>query len=179
MDNEIKLVEMSAERAEMKWVKKLFVSAFPRNERPPFFIMRWRMKKARWLKIVANGENAGFFYLVENDSRAYLFFFAVEERLRGKRIGTEALKILTDEWKGKCLYLAIEPPDENVANYAERVSRKEFYKRCGFLETGQFLREGNMIYEVLGNGGEVTDPEHKKLMKKWLGLPLIGFFEIR
>ena len=71
----VTLARMTFGRAEMKWVKALFLSAFPPEERPPFFIMRMRARHyTDWWLIQSGGKNAGFFYVIRDERLAYLFF---------------------------------------------------------------------------------------------------------
>lgn len=167
---EIELVRASREGRELRWLKRLFLSAFPREERPPFFIMRWRANgNVDWWKIRADREDAGFFYVVKHGELVYVFFFAVDERLRGRRIGTEALKMLLRKYSGKVLFLAIERIEEGAPNLRERIARRDFYLRCGLTELRGKVREGSVVYDLLGTGGAVSNAGYQALMRNWAG----------
>lgn len=178
---DIKLVPMTRDKQDIKWAKGLLVSAFPPEERPPFFYVmkRGAGKTAVWLKITADGENAGFFYLVTEGDPVYLCLFAIDPALRGQHIGTQALQSLLDMYRGKRLFLAIERTDENADNLPQRISRKNFYLRCGLRESHRLMQEGSVIYEMLGVGGEVRSEEYEALMRKWFGFPLRCFVKTR
>ena len=154
-------------------MKALFLSAFPPEERPPFFIMRWRAKQGvDWWKILAGGRLAGFFYVLRDGRLAYIFHFAIHQDFRGRGVGTSALKALLERCAGERLFLAIEQIDPAAENYAERVKRKRFYLRCGLQELHQRVQEGEVIYDLLGVGGPVTDAEYQRLIQKWMVWPL-------
>ncbi len=71
---DIKLIPMTRDKRDVKWAKDLFLTAFPRDERPPLFsvLTRGGKRNAVWLKILADGENAGFFYLVTEGDPVYV-----------------------------------------------------------------------------------------------------------
>ncbi len=157
-------------KTEMRWAKKLFITAFPAAERPPFFFLKARSRFADWLKICADGKEVGFFYMVGQNDVLYVFYFAINEEQRGKHIGTEALKKLISDNKDRKIFLAIEPVEESAPNYAERVARKDFYKNCGLVELPKRIKEGQMVYDVLATG-DFDGREYEKLMERWLGFP--------
>ena len=165
----ITLERVRRDKAEMRWIRTLFLTAFPPEERPPFWVLRRLAGNGvDWRKIVAEGEDAGFFYILTGEKTAYIFFFAVRPELRGRHIGTEALKTLLQEYEEQTVFLAIEPVEEDVPNPEERIRRKEFYIRCGFRPTGQRLREGKMVYEVLGTA-PAPEAEYRRIMRRWMG----------
>lgn len=174
-EKEVTLVK--AAKKDMPFMKSLFLSAFPPEERPPFFMLRiCRKENVKWWTIRYKGQNAGFFYVVDYKDISYVFYFAIEKSMRGCGIGTAAMKKLKRQNRGRRLFLAIEPPDENAPNPHERIARKNFYCNCGLYDMHQKLREGRMIYAMLGTGGIVSDKEYKTLMKKWLPFPLKFIF---
>ena len=162
------LARMTFGRAEMKWVKALFLSAFPPEERPSFFIMRLRARHyTDWWLIQSGGKNAGFFYVIRDERLAYLFFFAVDEAFRGRGIGSEALRKLIKLYEGKTFFLAIEPLDETADNYDMRVRRLNFYQRNGLRRLNQWIREGPVVYDVLGVGEKVQREDYHRLIRSW------------
>lgn len=176
----IKIVAVKNNKQDMKWAKRLYLSAFPSEERAPFFMLKQKNgKNSVWLKITADGKNAGFFYLITNNDAVYLCYFAIAPAYRGRHIGTKALKMLLDKYKGKRVFLAIERTDENADNMDERIKRKNFYLRCGLRESHKLVQEGNMKYELLVHGGEVNNNDYEPMMRKWLGFPLSCFVKTK
>ena len=164
----VTLARMTFGRAEMKWVKALFLSAFPPEERPPFFIMRMRARRfTDWWLIQSGGKNAGFFYVIRDERLAYLFFFAVDKAFRGRGIGAEALGQLIRLYEGKTFFLAIEPLDETADNYDMRVRRLGFYLRSGLHPLDQWAREGPVVYTLLGSGSRVSREDYCRLIRAW------------
>ena len=154
-----------AQKGDYPWLKKLLLTAFPREERPPFALLRWRCRdNVDWWVI---DDRAGFFYVIRGQGLAYVFFFAIRPEHRGQGLGTAAMKRLIEMYPGANLILAIEPLDPAAPNYSERVNRKRFYERCGLRALNQRVREGAVVYELLGVNGPVDPAAYSALMDAW------------
>lgn len=160
-----------AEKAEYKLIKPLFISAFPPEERPPFFMLKRGAAKGHGDMLIARDgdEFIGFCYLIANDRAGYLFFFAIEENKRGMGYGSAVLSQLRKMYNGKCIFLARETLDETAENYAERKRRHEFYLRNGFSDLSVKIREATVTYDVMSIGGDVTADEYDELITAWCG----------
>lgn len=163
---------------EFSKVKQLYNKAFPAEERAPFLmlVLNSRKKSVDFWSVSCNGQWAGLLYVVNYRDLSYLFYLAVDEKLRGNGIGSAVLKSAQNLYSGRRLFLAIEQLDENAENYDERLRRKNFYIRNGFSELGHKLREGRVIYEILGIGGEVTAAEYKALITGFAGSIITKLF---
>ena len=122
-----------------------------------------------FLSIYAGKQWAGFFYIVNYENLSYIFYFAIRPEFRGKGIGSQALERLKRFYQGRKLFLSIEQIHEHVNNYEERISRKNFYLNQGFQELHRNVQEGNVIYELLSIGGDVTPQEYQKLICSFTG----------
>lgn len=166
----VTLEPFSFGREDKKWLKKLFLSAFPRVERPPFWVfVRMRPPKAALWLIRADRQKAGFFSVLPGRGLAYVYLFAVDDALRGRGIGSSALRQLCSLYEGK-LFLAIEPLMPEAPNYFVRVRRKAFYERNGFTYLHQWIRESGETYSLLGIGEPVPEKGYLSLMRSGLGL---------
>ena len=63
-------------------------------------------------------------------------------------------------------FLALEQLDKNADNYAQRVSRSKFYQKNGLQKLCISIKEGNVMYDAMGFGGEVKPEEYREMMKK-------------
>ena len=154
--------------AEMRWLNRLLVSAFPPEERPPFYILRLKAPKAAdWWLIRKDGQRAGFCYVIRNEKLAYIFLFAVAENFRGQGVGGQTLRLLKEQYAGQNLFLAIEPIDPAAENNAQRVRRKAFYERNGFHPLRQWVNEVDVIFSLLGTGGRISRADYDALMDGW------------
>ena len=109
---------------------------------------------------------------------SYVFYFAVDDKKRGKGYGTAILRAAQKKYSGRRLFLAIEEVDEKYDNYKQRTDRLKFYERAGFIRTGQKMQEGKVIYDLMGIGGRVSNKEYRRLIRSFAGLVLL-FFTMR
>ena len=163
---------------EFSKIRQLYNKAFPSDERAPFLllVLNSRKKGVDFWSVSCDGRWAGMLYVVNYKDLSYLFYLAVDEEQRGNGIGSAVLRSAQKLYNGRRLFLAIEQLDENADNYEERVHRKNFYLRNGFSELGHKLREGKVIYEILGVGGEVSGAEYKALITGFAGSIITKLF---
>lgn len=161
----------NATASEIKLIKELYYSAFPKEERSPFGLMKRRAKQGRGRMLAAKdgGEFVGFTYIIENADCAYLFYLAIVPQTRGAGYGSAILAELREMYKGKRLFLARESLDENSDNYEQRVRRHEFYLRNGFSDLSCKIREFTVTFDVMSIGGDVTPDDYKSLIIPWCG----------
>ena len=131
---------------DRKTVKKLYLTAFPKCERPPFFMLNSGVKKGAGDFLVAKDGEVfiGFAYTVIYKDMAYLFYFAIDKEQRGKGYGSAVLGRLKEIYSGKRFFLAREMLDENAENYGERVKRREFYLKNGFADLSVKIKEASV-----------------------------------
>ncbi len=155
-------------------IKKLYKTAFPADERAPFWVLKRNSGKkgVDFWGIYDEEEWVGLAYVISCSDLSYLFYFAISDGQRGKGYGSATLHALKEKYAKQRLFLAIEELDEKAENYAERVSRKQFYLRNGLTEMHCRLREAKVVYEVLGTGGRIEPGEFKKLARYYLGTVL-------
>lgn len=160
-----------ANKEDILRVKQLYLSAFPKEERPPFFFLRRGLKRKGGKLLVAKeqGKFLGFAYLVGTETLGYLFFFAMEETSRGLGYGSQVLRLLKEAYCGKRLFLARETLEDTADNYAQRLRRHKFYLRNGFEDLPCQIQEGPVVFDVMGIGGEVSPQEYTDLMDAWGG----------
>lgn len=162
-------------------VKRLYVSAFPRCERPPFRLLKSRAKKGLgdfW--VATEGETLiGFAYVIPYLDTAYLYYFAVSSGERGRGHGSRILSELKAIYSGKRFYLAREMLDENADNYAERVKRRAFYLKNGFSDLPIKIKEASVTFDVMGIGGVVKKEEYDAMMTAYCGRLIRAFIDMR
>lgn len=171
----IRLVNIKRDHSHIGEIERLYLTAFPEDERAPF---KWLIKGAKKKNIsffsCLNGEEwVGLLYVVNLMDMSYIFYFAVDESKRGRGFGTGILMAAQKKYAGRRLFLAIEEIDEKYENYDERVKRLHFYERAGFERTGQKMQEANVIYDLMGIGGRVTNKGYRRLMKTFMGIRLL------
>ncbi|MCD8040966.1 MAG: GNAT family N-acetyltransferase [Clostridia bacterium] len=167
----ITLTDVTKDKKHLKQVKRLYKSAFPANERPPFFMILNKAKKGKGELFAAesNGSFIGLANTVTHKQTVYLFFLAVDSAVRGKGYGSEILTEIKRRYNDKKIILCMEELDTSAKNFEERIKRKRFYERNGFNLSGIKSVEAGVWYDLLVYGGEITYEEFADLMKDYMG----------
>lgn len=155
-------------------IKNLYISAFPKVERKPFWLMMLNQKRGK-MKIFYlrdNNEFAGLAVMAEYNDRALLLYFAIAENKRSCGYGSKALKMLMKRYEKKRFYLEIESTKKECGNKEIRLRRKSFYMKNGMVETGLNVNLFGVEMEVLSNGAfldydEYIEP-YEKNFGKWI-----------
>lgn len=162
-------------------LKKLYLTAFPKEERAPFFLMKSKAKKGKgeMLSVTDGDIFVGLVYMVCYRDLAYIFYLAIDESLRGKGYGSQVLGAVKQRYKGKRIFLAREQLDKRADNYEQRLKRHQFYLRNGFIDLPCCIKEASVIYDVMGIGGNILAEEYDILMTGWLGWLLCKLIDMR
>ena len=171
----IRLVNITRDGTHIEDIKRLYLSAFPEDERAPFrrLIKNARKRNINFFACMDGDEWVGFVYVINRRDLSYIFYLAVDEQKRGQGLGTAILKAVLKKYAGRRVFLAIERLDERADNYPQRLRRYEFYCRAGFSLLGQRLQEANVIYDLLGVGGAVGKEEYHELIKSFAGVYML------
>ena len=117
--------------ADMPLLEKLYEESFPVEERRPWALIADPSKKdcPKLYAIIADGHIAGMLTLWSFDNFAYIEHLTVNPSLRGKGVGSEAMRQLIEKIGMKPLVVEIEPPTENIPDTLRRL---DFYTKLGF-----------------------------------------------
>ncbi len=99
------------------------------------------------LGIFLEGVPVGYFVLREYKSIVYLAYFAVSRERRSEGIGSEALKQLIREAKGRRVVVEYEAPSGGDPD-GMAVRRRDFYRRNGFHSTGWYTFYDETEFEI-------------------------------
>ncbi len=158
-------------KEELKEIKRLYKTAFPLVERAPFYslLKSARRGEGELLCIDENGF-AGLAFLYCETGLALLAYFAIVEGRRGEGLGARALQMLRERHPDKRIAVEIECGAEGESD-AVKLSRKNFYLRCGFEETGIVIRFNGVMMELLSLGGKLSFAEYRRLYVNKIGAP--------
>ena len=172
---DIRFVDIKNDKSDIEKIKRLYNTAFPADERAPFFILlRGAQKKNVDFFSCRDGDEwVGFLYVVNRLDLSYVFYFAVDDNMRGKGCGTAILRSAQEYYKDRRLFLAIEEIDEKYGNYDQRVRRLHFYENAGFIHTGQKMQEANVIFDLMSINGRVRNKEYRDLMRTFMGIRML------
>lgn len=150
-------------------VDRLNRASFPDDERMDIDLIvdRSKIQKVDFYAVYLDEEFVGFFNTMVYKHTAYVLFLAVEENKRDLGIGSEILKLIAKIYEGYQVVLDLEVQDENADNASQRIRRKKFYLRNGYVETGYILEYEDVKLELLCYNTNTFDAaEYQELMNK-------------
>lgn len=161
------------DKGDLRRIKKLYRAAFPRVERKPFYYVPRQIKKggAELFALESDGEFAGFalIAIAKEADIVLLSYFAVEEKLRGRGIGSAALKTLIERYSESRFILEIEDVNVPCDNAEAREKRRRFYLNNGMTSAGFTARVFSIDMEILTSGKPVTFEEYRGFYTARLG----------
>lgn len=162
----MKVINYKDNQVIRKDVSSLYVSAFPREERPPvnMFFASVELDNDDLLAFYDNNKFIGFTNLIFYKDIIYIFFLAVKDEYRNKGYGSKILQYLKESYKDKVLTLCYEEIDNKYKDIELRKRRKAFYYRNGFKDNEMKTCEYGVNYETCYIG------PHKVAFKDYLGL---------
>ena len=167
-------------KQDLRQVKELYKTAFPKEERRPFFLLNWEMKK-RVMEILAVEENGFAGLLISSFYKDIVLieFLAIDDGRRGDGLGSKVLSLAKKRYKGRRIVLEIERPEPDCDPSDMKLRRKEFYERNGFFSTGtKTMLHGVPMILIAERGKTISFEEYKKLyqntagrlMTRWIGI---------
>ena len=150
---------------DWKKIKKLYMSAFPKCERKPLSVIRYKQhKKVADVWVIEDADEfVGLAITMNGDDMVLLDYFAIDDVKRGKEYGSKALKMLQDKYAARRFFLEIERTDVEADNLAESKRRKAFYLRNDMSEMGVYAKLFGVDMELLGHHCNVSFEEYRNL----------------
>lgn len=152
----LKIEKVTANFRDMEKVNALNVRAFPENERRPLEPLI--NDESGHGEVVAFYEKdifAGFACLITWEDISHIIYFAIEENLRGKGLGAEALNAMAEMKKGCRMIVDVEDIREGADNET-RCRRMAFYARNGYVLSEVKYNWHDEDYVILVRGGNFT-----------------------
>ena len=162
---------LQVQKEQWKEVKEIYLEAFPKRERKPFFSLRRSVKRGKVQLLTAVEENQllGFTAVIPYKNMIMVDYLAVSGKIRSKGTGSRIMQEVCRMFAGKKIVLLIEKEDAQAENAQQRIARRRFYVKNGFTSSGIFIggRSGEM--EIMNFGGRVIAQEYLELQKYALG----------
>ena len=167
----MKFVNYKDDKRIKRDVKKLYVSAFPIEERPPVHIFFKAAKKENNdLYAIYDDDFVGFTDLLIYGNLCYVFFLAVSEEKRNQGYGSKILSGIKELMEDKTIVLCYEEIDEKYPDIELRKRRKKFYYRNGFKDNELKVNEYGVTYDTCYIGKEkVTFEDYIKIYHSVFG----------
>ncbi len=164
----IRFEKIDENTKNLEEIKQLYWDAFPFEERIPFYIMVLvgNDRGVEFLSVYDDDIWLGFIHTLVGEKLSYIFYFAIDSRLRRSGYGSKILR----EYKKMHprLSLAIEPVEEGSGNIKQRKKRLEFYNKNGFETLDTRVVEMGVEFELMGaKGMEIKESDYKSLVKKF------------
>lgn len=162
------LLRNAVSKKDYEQIKKLYVTAFPKEERAPFFLLKRKAmhQKGTFLMVEEDHVFLGFLHVILADKLLYLMFFAMQDACRNQGYGSQALHLLQERYKDKHILIAREKIDPAAKDHALRKRRRSFYQRNGFQDLPCSIIEAGVAYDSMSTG-PVSPEEYNTLMKAW------------
>lgn len=174
----LRIQTVNKQLKEYEQIKEIMISSFPQNERLPMWFLLWKAKTnfVDFLALFDDDRLVGLTYLITSRDLTFVMYLAIDSNIRSKGYGQKALEIIQSQHPNNRIILNIEAIEEGAHNYEQRVKRKFFYTRNGFVNTALQYSEGEDKYEVLISKGSCTVEEYQQLYKKLTGSLIYYFF---
>lgn len=149
-------MELTAKKAHFfdGSAKKIYFESFPKEERMPYPLMVAMSKLWNTDFLIFSDGNTpvGILYLAKNSKLVFVMFLAVAKEMRSKGYGSSILRYVKDHYQKKII-VSIEPCNPECPDFAVRQSRKKFYFKNGYEETGYRMKLKGTEQEILVSEG--------------------------
>ena len=148
---------------ENQWaqIKEIYLEAFPKRERKPYFTLRRSVKKKKAVVMTAaeGGQLLGFTVLIPYRDMV----------IRSKGTGSYIMEQVCKHFADQTVVLLIERLDDLADNRDQRIARRKFYVKNGFTSADIFISGASGDMEILNYGGTVSQEDYMDLQKYALG----------
>lgn len=146
----LKAVPITEQFQDIDQVNALALEAFPPEEylAPSQMIYMAQEDDFDFWALYDNELFVSFMTVKRYQRIAYLFFLAIDPKLRSCGYGNRAIKTLKSLYPGSQQVVDFEMPDKAAANNDQRERRRCFYLKNGYKPTGRFLSYLGVDYEI-------------------------------
>ncbi len=164
---QINLKKLTSDSKDIRIFEKINDEAFPPSEHMSMDkIFKFASVTDTDVLGIYSGElPIGFVVIMKNQQCGYVYFLAIDSKLRSKGYGSATLKKILEEYGKIQMILDFEALNEKAANNEQRIRRRCFYLRNGFHETGRYTMLQGEKFEVVCNAGELNENGLKELLE--------------
>ncbi len=167
----LRQISYKEDKSIIKEFKKLYLEAFPSNERIPIFILKYMDRKNRGniYSLYDDDKYVGLLCVMSDENTEYVVYFAIVSELRCEGYGTSVLKLIKENSPDKRIILNIEEVTEKAANFEDRDKRKKFYLKNGFTSAPFKTLERGEVFETMVYGEQITKEGYVDFMSRITG----------
>ena len=173
------LKKLTPDHPDIPILKKLFVEAFPENERMMSMddiLANLNQMPADLLGVYPEetpDRFVGFFFGLRGKSSVYGVYYATLPELRSTGVGGKAFKAILDYYDDIPFLFSYESPFEESDNAVQRERRRSFYLKNGFHETGWFASLNGTEFILASSKEEFDKDAFIELMTSLTGGALV------
>lgn len=162
----LKIEKVTPSFRDLNKIESLNQEAFPPEERMPLqeMLELIQMKKIEVSALYDEWQFVGFYVLTVEEKVGYILFLAIASDKRSQGYGSRALRCMKKQYPEHQIILDMEPVEESAPNLQQRISRKQFYLRNGFYETGYVMEYKGLKMEVLCSQKTFLEKEFASLL---------------
>ena len=155
---------------DFKKVKEIYCEAFPKREQKPFFMLKsaWKKQKNNIWVAMEDDTLLGFVVTIPNGNIVLVEYLAVNHKMRSRGTGSALMKKICEYYE-QTIILLIEKIDYTADNNAQRIARKNFYLRNGFVPSNLFMNSKAGDLEILCTHGTPTVQDFMAVQRIALG----------
>lgn len=170
-----------AEEKQWKEIKTIYMEAFPKRERKPYFALRHSVKTKKAVVMAATeGEQVlGFIVLIPYKDMVMADYLAVSSKVRSRGTGSYIVQNVCRQYKDKKIVLLIERLDDKAENKEQRIARRKFYLKNGFTSSDIFITGASGEMEIMNFGEKVSEEAYIDLQKYALGTVMFRLSKIK
>ena len=151
--------EITEKFEDYRKFRHLYLTAFPKEERVP---AKYLMKHNGESELIAcyDGETfCGFYSTLTFGDITHILFLAIAEELRDHGYGSRILRLISARHPDNRIILDMEADVSDAPNYEQRVRRKAFYEKNGYVESGIEYDWRGVPYKILIKNGSISEAE--------------------
>lgn len=162
MISDISLERLTADSEAYSFCEALYDRSFPENERRDFRELIAQNNDTQQSFLIHRGTEAiGYLARLNSSRYSHIIYFAIDESLQGRGIGTQVLQLLEHTPPLLPLIADLELPEDGAENYEQRCRRMQFYRRAGFTESPVQYRWRDVDWVILIRGGTISDRQFR------------------
>ncbi len=145
--------------ADYEKFDSLYRTAFPKEERVPVRFLMGQNGESELIACYDGEVFCGFYSTLTFGDITHILFIAIVEELRDHGYGSALLGLIAERYKGNRIILDMEADVSDAPNYEQRVRRKAFYEKNGYVESGIEYDWRGVPYKILIKNGSISEAE--------------------
>lgn len=128
-------------------IKQLYENSFPKEEQVDFFgLFSGVFKDFKLYGLYENNDLIGMAHFYNDKNFVHLNYFAIDKEHQSKGYGSFIISWLKRNFNNKAIVVDVEELDSNALNSENRIKRKKFYNKNGFIDGKYtFMWEGTFM----------------------------------